>query len=244
MKKQSKHRINKPALIVAILFVYLFFSFLYYLWQLPIKNIYIKGNKYLSDATIIEAAGIKNYPPLMRTSRRKVKKKLLKNEYIDSVKINKSVTGKITIVVKESKPLFYDKSINKIVLLNKKKVDNDLSIQLPTLINSVPSDIYNKLIEKFNEVDYDVILQISEIEYAPDIINEKMIDPDRFLLRMNDGNSAYINPVNIKKFNDYFKNYDMVPDGVKGTFYFDSNSGNVMFKMYGAKHVEEVTPNE
>lgn len=244
MKKQTKPKINKVALIVLILFVYLFFSFAYYLWQLPIKNIYIHGNKYLSDATIIETAGIKDYPSLMRTSRKKVKKKLLKNEYIDDVKIKKSITGKITINVKESKPLFYDKTLNKIVLLNKKTVDNDLSIQLPTLINSVPSENYNKLIEKFNEVDYDVILQISEIEYSPDIINDKVIDPDRFLLRMNDGNSAYINPVNIKKFNEYFKNYDMVPDGVKGTFYFDSNSGNVMFKMYGAKQVEEVVTNE
>ena len=244
MKKQSKPKINKVALIVIILFVYLFFSFIYYLWQLPIKNIYIKGNKYLTDATIIETAGIKNYPSLMRTSRGKVKKKLLKNEYIDEVKIKKNIFGKITITVKESKPLFYDKTINKIVLLNKSSVDNDLSIQLPTLINSVPNDIYNQLIEKFNDVDYDIILQISEIEYSPDIINEKVIDPNRFLLRMNDGNSAYINPVNIKKLNDYFKNYDLVPDGVKGTFYFDSNNGNVMFKMYGAKQAEEVAQNE
>lgn len=244
MKKQSKHKINKVALIVIILFVYLVLSFGYYLWQLPIKNIYINGNKYLSDATIIETAGIKNYPSLMRVSRRKIKKKLLKNEYIDSVKVKKSVSGKITITVNESKPLFYDKTINKVVLLNKKIVDNDLSIQLPTLINSVPSDIYNQLIEKFNEVNYDIVLQISEIEYSPDIINEKTIDPDRFLLRMNDGNSVYITPVNIKKLNKYFEAYDMVPDGVKGIFYLDSNSGNIMFKMYGAKQAEEVSQDE
>lgn len=243
MKKQSKHKINKPALIVVILFVYLVFSFLYYIWNLPIKNIYIKGNTYVTDATIIEEAGIKNYPSLMKVSRRKIKKKLLKNEYINSVKIKKSLAGKITIIIDESKPLFYNKSINKVVLLNGKTVDS-YNGQVPILINSAPSDIYDELIKRFNEVDYDIILQISEIEYAPDIINEKIIDPDRFLLRMNDGNNAYINPVNIKKLNDYFKNYDLVPDGVKGTFYFDSNNGNVMFKMYGAKQAEEVVNNE
>ena len=244
MKKQSKHKINKVALIVIILFVYLVFSFFYYLWNLPIKNIYIFGNSYLSDTIIIETAGIKDYPSLMRVSRKSVRKKLLKNEYIDSVKIKKSISGKITITVKESKPIFFDRTINKVVLLNGKSVDEDLSVQIPTLINSAPSDIYNKLIEKFNDVNYDIVLQISEIEYAPDIINEKIIDPDRFLLRMNDGNSVYINPVNIKRLNKYFEAYDMVPDGVKGIFYLDSNSGNIMFKMYGAKQAEEVTQNE
>ena len=241
MKKRSKHKINKPALIVVILFVYLVFSFLYYIWNLPIKNIYIKGNTFVSDATIIEEAGIKNYPSLMKISRRKVKKKLLKNEYINNVKIKKSLSGKITIIIDESKPLFYNKSINKVVLLNGNTVDSYLG-QIPIMINSAPSDIYDELVRRFSEVKYDIVLQISEIEYAPDIINEKVIDPNRFLLRMKDGNSVYINPINIKRLNNYFEVYDRLPEGAKGTLYFDSNSDNNMFKMYGStKPAEEVT---
>ena len=116
--------------------------------------------------------------------------------------------------------------------------------KIPSLINNVPNDVYKKLIESFKKVDYNIIMQISEIEYSPDIINGKTIDPDRFYLRMIDGNSVYINPVNIKRLNNYFDVYDRLPDNVKGTLYFDSNSDNNMFKMYGSKEASEVEPNE
>ena len=93
------------------------------------------------------------------------------------------------------------------------------------------------------EIEAEVDSLISEIEYSPDIINDKTIDPDRFCLRMIDGNSVYINPVNIKRLNNYFDVYDRLPDNVKGTLYFDSNSDNNMFKMYGSKQASEVGAN-
>jgi len=240
----NKRRINVIALIVIILVVYLVGSFIYYLAALPIKNIYIKGNYYLSDAEIIETSGIKNYPPLLKISRGKIKKKLKRNNYINDVKVRKKLNGTIIITVSESKPLFYNRSTNKIVLLNKKEVENNIDERIPSLINIVPSDLYDSLVGAFNKVDYNIILQISEIEYYPDIINDKIIDPERFQLRMIDGNSVYINPVNIKKLNQYFDLYDKVPDGMKGIFYLDSNNGNVMFKKYGSKVVSEVVQGE
>ena len=243
-EKGNKKKVNIIALIVILLVVYLVGSFIYYLATLPIKNIYIKGNNYLSDAEIIETAKIKNYPPLLRVSRSGVKKRLKKNNYIDDVKIKKKLNGTIIITISESKPVFYNRSTNKIVLLNKKEVDNNLDIRIPSLINIVPNDLYDAFVSSLSKVDYDVILQISEIEYSPDIINGKIIDQERFLLRMIDGNSVYTNPVNIKRLNNYFKAYDKLPDGVKGIFYFDSNSDNNMFKMYGAKEVSEVAASE
>ena len=244
-KKKTKRKVNIIALIVILLAVYLFFSFAYYLMTLPIKNIYIIGNEYVSDTEIIETAKIKNYPSLIKVSRRKTKKNLLKNEFIDEVKINKKLNGTIKITVKESKPLFYDRTNKYVVLLNGNKVDQSkISNKIPSLINIVPNEIYKKLIQAFEKVDYNIIMQISEIEYDPDIINGKTIDPDRFYLRMIDGNSVYINPVNIKRLNNYFDVYDRLPEGVKGTLYFDSNSDNNMFKKYGAKESSEVATNE
>lgn len=244
MAKQNKRKINIFALIIIILIVYLVLSFCYYIATLPIKNIYIYGNNYVKDVEIIETAGIKNYPSLIKISRHKVKKKLLKNEYIDSVKVKKHITGSIEITIKESKPVFYNRNTGKIVLLNKKEVDDNLNMKLPILVNMVPQDLYESLIESFTKVDYSILMQISEIEYTPDIINDKVIDEERFLLRMIDGNSVYINPVNIKRLNNYFEVYDRLPDNVKGTLYFDSNSDNNMFKMYGAKEASEVVANE
>lgn len=244
-KKKTKRKINLIALIVIILALYLVFSFVYYVMTLPIKNIYIFGNTYVSDVEIIETANIKNYPSLIKISRRKVKNKLLKNELIDEVKISKKLNGTIKISIKESKPLFYNRSNNTVVLLNGKTISgkNNINFKIPSLINIVPNDIYKKLIEAFSKVNYDVITQISEIEYDPDIINDRTIDPERFYLRMVDGNSIYTNPVNIKRLNNYFGVYDSIPDGVKGTLYFDSNSDNNMFKMYGSKEASEIGAN-
>ena len=244
MEKKKERKINIIGLIVIILVVYLTASFVYYLMTLPIKNIYIYGNNFVSDAEIIETAGIKKYPSMIKVGRNKLKKKLLKNAFIDNVKIKKKLNGTIKITINESKPLFYNRNTNKIVLLNRKEVDSKLSYKVPSLINIVPNDLYKKLVNSFSKVNYDIILQISEIEYSPDVINGKTIDSDRFLLRMIDGNSVYINPVNIKRLNNYFDVYDRLPDNVKGTLYFDSNSDNNMFKIYGQSEVSEVSQNE
>lgn len=244
MEKKKERKINIIGLIVIILVVYLTASFVYYLMTLPIKNIYIYGNNFVSDAEIIETAGIKKYPSMIKVGRNKLKKKLLKNAFIDGVKIKKKLNGTIKITINESKPLFYNRNTNKIVLLNRKEVDSKLSYKVPSLINIVPNDLYKKLVNSFSKVNYDIILQISEIEYSPDVINGKTIDSDRFLLRMIDGNSVYINPVNIKRLNNYFDVYDRLPDNVKGTLYFDSNSDNNMFKIYGQSEVSEVSSNE
>ena len=245
MEKKKRGKLNIIGLLVILLIVYLAFSFVYYLFSLPIKNIYISGNTYLSDATIIETAGIKNYPSMMKISRRKIVKRLKKNEFINSVNIKKKLNGTIKIEVDESKPLFYNRNTKKLVLLNGNSIDNiNLDAKIPSLINIVPSDLYKSLINSFNKVDYNIVMQISEIEYSPDIINNKTIDPDRFLLRMIDGNSVYVNPVNITRLNNYFDVYDRLPDGVKGTLYFDSNSVNNMFKKYGETQVSEIVQNE
>lgn len=244
MEKKKERKINIIGLIVIILVVYLTASFVCYLMTLPIKNIYIYGNNFISDAEIIETAGIKKYPSMIKVGRNKLKKKLLKNAFIDNVKIKKKLNGTIKITINESKPLFYNRNTNKIVLLNRKEVDSKLSYKVPSLINIVPNDLYKKLVNSFSKVNYDIILQISEIEYSPDVINGKTIDSDRFLLRMIDGNSVYINPVNIKRLNNYFDVYDRLPDNVKGTLYFDSNSDNNMFKIYGQSEVSEVSQNE
>lgn len=245
MEVKGKRKVNIIGLLVIIFFIYLIGSFAYYLFSLPIKNIYIQGNDYVSDARIIETAKIKNYPSLIKISRSKIKKNLKKIEYIDDVKVKKKINGTVVITIKESRPLFYNRNNGKIVLLNGREVDNDNKIHdIPSLINMVPNELYTSLIKAFRKVDFNIVKQISEIEYSPDIINGKTIDPERFYLRMIDGNSVFINPVNINRLNNYFEVYDRLPDGVKGTLYFDSNSNNNMFKMYGAKETSEVVTNE
>lgn len=242
---KTKKHFNIFGFIVVLLILYLVLSFGYYILSLPIKNIYISGNTYLSDAIIIEDAGLKKYPSMIKVSKSKISKKLLKNNMIESVEISKKLNGIIKINIEESKPIFLNRNTNEIVLLNGKNLNKDINItHLPQLINNVPTDLYKSLIKSFNYVDYTILMNVSEIEYSPDIINEKTIDNERFYLRMNDGNSVYINPVNIKRLNNYFEVYDRLPDGKKGTLYFDSNSTNNLFKAYGEKKTSEVDVNE
>ena len=65
-KKKIKRKLNIKALIVCILIIYLFCMVIYYFLSMPIKNIYITGTTNLSDNEIIHAAGIKNYPSIIK----------------------------------------------------------------------------------------------------------------------------------------------------------------------------------
>ena len=62
----------------------------YKLFVSPINNIYISNNKYLTDQEVIDSAGIRNYPSFMLTTKYQIKKKLLKNDIVEKVKIKKS----------------------------------------------------------------------------------------------------------------------------------------------------------
>ena len=90
-KKKVKRRLNIKALIVLILVIYLVFMMIYYFLSMPIKNIYIKGTTYISDNEIIEAAGIKDYPSIIKLNSFKMKKNIKKLDYVDDVKIRRNI---------------------------------------------------------------------------------------------------------------------------------------------------------
>ena len=107
-KKKIKRKLNIKALIVCILIIYLFCMVIYYFLSMPIKNIYITGTTNLSDNEIIHAAGIKNYPSIIKLNSSKMKKNIKKLNYVDDVKIKRNVFGKLTIDIKEANILFYN----------------------------------------------------------------------------------------------------------------------------------------
>ena len=58
MKKRVKKRLKFKGVILLILIIYLFIMAFYYAFNLPIKNIEVKGNKYTSESEIIKASTI------------------------------------------------------------------------------------------------------------------------------------------------------------------------------------------
>lgn len=222
MAKKMKKKIHikiLPVMIFLLAFIVLFFLF-QYLSKLPIKNIYIIGNEYLTDQEIIELAKIEDYPSFLKTTKKEIKKNIKTHTLISSVTISKKWWGIVEIKVKEHNILFRQYNDDTKVVLDNKKVleDNINRYKVPKLLNYVPDNKYENFISGMNRVTEDIKLQISEITYVP---NEQ--DKDRFLLYMNDGNYVYLTLTKFKQINYYEDVLKELKDK-KGILYLDSGN--------------------
>ena len=217
-KEETKVVVKKVKIVnilIVLLLLYMIGFYTYKVVVSPINNIFVVGNKYLTDQEIIDIAGIRNYPSFILTTKYNIKKKLLKNDLIDEVKIKKSFGRILTIELKESSPLFIYN--DKVILSNSKQIDNK-DYKLPTITNYVEEDILNKLIEKYQNVDDEIKIMISEIEYVPNDI-----DKERFIITMNDDNYVYITLYKITSINEYIKIVSTL-NNKKGILYLDSGN--------------------
>ena len=248
-KRSRKRRLNKKRVFKLILIILILFLVYLYIDNLKITHIEITGNDILSDNDIIEVANIKDYPKMISTINIESKIKWL--DLVEDVKVSRNLWGKLAINIKEAKPLFINSNKDTIVLSNKKEIPKDERfLGLPTLIDYLPSDIYDKLIEAFDKVDKDVLNLISEIEYAPSKSStDEVIDNTRFLLRMNDTNTVYMNTINVTQLNKYMEICSVIltTQGEKyGILYLDSSTKeNYSFESYEAiKREEEAKDDE
>ena len=228
-----KRRLNKKALVVIILILYLIIMIFYYCLNMPVKNIVISGNNLVKDSEIITQAGLSNYPKVFKISTSNIKNKLENMDLIDSVSVHKNFLGTVTIEINEAKILFLNQTNNLVVLSNGEEVENKNYLGIPILINYVPSDIYNNLIEKMSAIDIDIIQLISEIEYNPEIKDDVVINDSRFILKMNDGNTVYIDNVNFANLNMYKTIYSNLDES--GVIHLDSvygGSDTIIFTSY------------
>ena len=198
---------------------------------IPTNHIVVKGNTYVTDNEIIADSLYNNYPCLFCVSNFKVKESLLKNPYINNVKIKKNLLGEITFEIDEARPLFFNRDKNRLILSNSKEVETTNLQGVPILTNYVPDDLYLKLINGFNKLDKDIISLISEIIYDPWKNGDIVIDETRFFLQMNDGNHVYTNTIHLDKLNNYIDIYATL-EGKKGTLYLDSSSDKISFSLF------------
>ena len=213
--KKKKRKINKKRIYTFLIFLILLVFFVYKLFNINIKNIYVLGNEYFTDQEIIDMAKIKNYPKSINNLSFNIKNRLEDNIYILSAKVyKKGFINRVYIEIEENYPLFYYKVEDKIVLYNGEKVTDKFTI--PTVINQIPNTIYDEFIKKIKKVDKKILDRVSEIEYAP---NE--VDEERFFLIMNDGNYVYLT---LNKFLSINKYIDMIKsfNNKKGILYLDS----------------------
>lgn len=207
-------------LLLVLLIMYVIGYFGYKVAISRITNIYIKNNNILTDQEVIDASGLRNYPSFILTTNYSIKNKLLKNNLIKKVKVKKGLWGKVYIDIEEYKPLFIYE--DKVILDNKNEVDLDIS--LPILVNKVDDDILDKLISKYESVNDEIKLMISEIRYDPNDI-----DKERFLFTMSDGNYVYITLYKLSSIDEYLKITSTLKDK-KGILYLDSGNYFEVFK--------------
>lgn len=218
VKKRKVKLVN--FLIFLIVLSVLFFG-VYLLLKIRVKNIVVTGNNYIKDDTILELAGVKEYPKFLLTSSMKVEKKLLEYKYIKKANLSKTHPFTFIINIEEAKALFYDMNKNSYILNNNKEVkeeENEYIFRVPRLINYVPDKKYSKFIENMDKVNSDTISKISDIEYKPNDY-----DKDRFLLYMDDGNMVYLTLTKFKminRYNDVLKQLE----NHKGILYLDNGN--------------------
>lgn len=229
-RKKTRKKPRIKGFIIFFLLLYLIGMIFYYLLKMPVKNIVIKNNHLVSEKTILDVINIDEKTPLFQVNSLAIKKKIKKQlPLINNCKIKKSILGKVTIIIEENRILYFDLLEDQLVLSNGAMIDDEkIYLGYPTLVNYVPSDIIESFVKGLSKIDEDIIMMISEIEYSPDRYNDTIIDSERFILRMNDGNKVYINIVNIEKLNKYQTIFASVGSG--GILYLDSSSKNYIFK--------------
>lgn len=223
--KRKKLKIFRLLLVILILGGVVLAIELYL--NTPIKNITIKGTRYLKDDYILYLANLEDYPSFYYTTKGKIKKSLEKSPYIKKVMIKKGFYHTLTIEIKENKPLFMKETDQKVILDSQKEIayTDEISLfRIPRLMNYIPNTKYDSFKKSISKIDPSILGKISEITYVP---NE--FDKDRFLLYMDDGNSVYLTLTKFKMIN-YYNNVLKQLEGKKGILYLDSGNH---FKVMG-----------
>ena len=89
MKKRVKRKFNIKKFLVFVLFLIIVYFSVSFVLSIRTKNIVILNSNYYSDETIIETAGIEDYPKFLKVNKKNLKNKLLKLELIEDVRVSK-----------------------------------------------------------------------------------------------------------------------------------------------------------
>ena len=214
--KKKKLRVSRVLLLLTCVVLIVFIVYLAI--DSKIKNITIKGNNYITDEEVLRLAGIEEYPRFFLTLSHTVKQKIEDIPLVKKVSVKKGFLNTITIDIEEYDILLKNNLTGKYVLENGREIEYSRELVVPSLTNEVTEKKYKSLLANLEEVDDDVLGQISEIKYVP---NE--YDKDRFLLYMNDDNSVYLTLTKFEMINYYNKVLTQL-EGKKGILYLDSGN--------------------
>ena len=198
-KTKKKKKLKVFRVFLALVFLILLVFAIMLLSKFKVKGYYIIGNKYYTDKEILEKTSLDKYPSYLLTTSFSVNTKIRNDKLIDNIKIKKTLTGRFKVIVNENRILYYDKTLNKSILETGEKIDYKYEYS-PQLLNKVDTKIYKNFLSKLKKVNDEVLVNISEIKYDPNDI-----DNERFLLSMNDGNYVYLTLSKFANINNYLE---------------------------------------
>lgn len=215
MKKNKRKKLNIKKVFFILFFLVCISYSIYLLINIPVRTIYVTGNKFYSDEEILKLINIDKKTPLLLINNKKISKKIKNDKVIKNVKIKKNIFLEVEVKVDEKRLIYFDQNTKKTVLEDGTSIayiDNDL----PILLNNIDDKkIYNNFLTKMKKVTDNSLNIISEIKYNP---NE--IDKERFLVSMTDGNYVYLTLSKISKINEYSK-ISRTLSNKKGILYLD-----------------------
>jgi len=221
-KKQTvRKKIKYKRLFIVLIFLLGIIYGIYSLLTVNITNIFIIGNDYITDQTIIEQAQLQDYPKAISIWSFQIAKKIKDIKLIKSVNVHRKHFTQLYIEIEENQPLVFSINENKTWLIDGQKVEE--KFEVPILTNDIPTDLQNVFLEDFAKIDNDIRTRISEIKYDPNV------DEKRFLFTMNDGNYVYITLDNITNINNYLNIIKNFPNK-KGILYLDEGSHFKVFE--------------
>jgi len=119
-KKKKKHVLKIKNIIIILLILLALVGLFYYAITMPIKNVYIKGNTMVSDEEIMIISKLDQYPSFLLTKKRELQNLIIKNEYINKVKITKKIGNIIEVNITEYQVIAVTTE-DKIILSNGRK---------------------------------------------------------------------------------------------------------------------------
>ncbi len=209
------------SILISILFIsimifagYALFNYVTKSSYFNITEIKIIGNNYLTEEEVIDITGLKTDTNILNYRINTIENNLLKCDWIQKVKIRRSLPSTYEIEIQERKPIFLVINKNELYYLDSKgqyiaKVENGRFISLPVLyINNATANEINLLPEFIND------LEISKFPYAlKDISWVNINELYGFELFIEENN--LILQIDFKNFGENIKNLVKVLEDLK-----------------------------
>ena len=220
-------KLKRLGMILSVFISLIIIALIYFISNKSnIYRIVVDGNYYLDSEVIIEESKLSTKDKFLLTFPFVVEKRINENPLIESCKVSLLDNRLVNISIREKKFIGYTFESNSVVLIG----ENDERIAIDSknmyLINHLPyiegfSNDDLVLIEKnLMECDKEVINEISEIHYYPDLKYQNVE------LIMRDGNYIFTSPYGLSILNKYYDMESSYAREKQSCYYFEDISGN------------------